>query len=157
MTANTSLARAAARECSLCEQGPAPIEVRCRHSNANRAALWLQQKHYAAARSLCSKGDITIELPGRCLKWALRVDADQCPDYDCVVVVVLAASCSRDAVDFFSERSPNDFGPPIRWPNLFDTGAIEERAMPLTVPQHFRHLARAITACLTRINARGTA
>ena len=62
MTASTSLARAAARECSLCEQGPAPIEVRCRHSNANRAALWLQQKHCAAARSLCSKGDITIEL-----------------------------------------------------------------------------------------------
>jgi hypothetical protein len=27
--------------------------------------LWLQQKHCAAARSLCSKGDITIELAGR--------------------------------------------------------------------------------------------
>ena len=65
MTASTSLARAAARECSLCEQGLAPIEVRCRHSNASRAALWLQQKHCAAARSLCSKGDITIELAGR--------------------------------------------------------------------------------------------
>jgi hypothetical protein len=49
----------------LCEQGLAPIEVRCRHSNASRAALWLQQKHCAAARSLCSKGDITIELAGR--------------------------------------------------------------------------------------------
>src|ERR1700719_2041216 len=65
MTASTSLAGAAARECSLCEQGLAPIEVRCRHSNASRAALWLQQKHCAAARSLCSKGDITIELAGR--------------------------------------------------------------------------------------------
>ena len=64
MTASTSLARAAARQCSLCEQGPAPIEVRCRHSNASRAALWLQQKHCAAVRSLCSKGDITIELAG---------------------------------------------------------------------------------------------
>jgi hypothetical protein len=64
MTASTSLARAAARECSLCEQALAPIEVRCRHSNASRAALWLQQKHCAAARSLCSKGDITIELAG---------------------------------------------------------------------------------------------
>ena len=41
MTASTSLARAAARECSLCEQGPAAIEVTCRHSNASRAALWL--------------------------------------------------------------------------------------------------------------------
>jgi hypothetical protein len=65
MTASTSLAHAAARQCSLCEQGLAPIEVRCRHSNASRAALWLQRKHCAAARSLCSKGDITIELAGR--------------------------------------------------------------------------------------------
>ena len=62
MTAITSLARAAARECSLCEQVPASIEVRCRHSNASRAALWLQQKHCTA---LCSKGDTTIELAGR--------------------------------------------------------------------------------------------
>jgi hypothetical protein len=65
MTARTWVARAAARECSFCERGPAPIEVRCRHSNASRAALWLQQKDCAAASSLCSKGDITTELAGR--------------------------------------------------------------------------------------------
>jgi hypothetical protein len=65
MTASTSLAHVAATECSLCEQALAPIEVRCRHSNASRAALWLQQKHCAAARSLYSKGDITIEPAGR--------------------------------------------------------------------------------------------
>jgi hypothetical protein len=27
----------------------------------------------------------------QCLKWALRVDVDQYPDYDCVVVVVCRA------------------------------------------------------------------
>jgi hypothetical protein len=64
MTASTSLARAATNLCSSCEQGLAPIEVRCRHSNASRAALWLQQKQCAAACSLCSKGDIIIELAG---------------------------------------------------------------------------------------------
>jgi hypothetical protein len=52
---------------------PRRSKLRCRHSNASRAALWLQQKHCVAACSLCLKGNIPIELASVALSTVLCI------------------------------------------------------------------------------------